>query len=522
MAEFTAEFRMPSLGADMDVGTMLEWFVKPGDAVKRGDIIAVVDTEKAAIEIEVFESGVIEQLVVQVGETVPVGTVLAIISTNGGLVSTPAQREKKEETEEKKPPPVAEPIPKPVPVAPAPSPSIHHAHITPLAQRRAADLNVDLSTVRGSGIGGAITRADIEQAASDTASQVPSPELPRPRVSPAAKKLAAQLGVELATVKGTGAGGAITKANVQKAASAKKSKKSSTKPSTRLRVSPFARRTAAELGVDLHAVQGTGPAGAITKADVEKAEKAVTKAVPSPAPAEAPPKAARPARPPTADKHAAMRRAIAAAMSRSKREIPHYYLGTPIDMSKALAWLEAENLQRSVPERLLYSVLLLKAVALAIAEVPEMNGLWTDNAFQPSQAIHIGIAISLRQGGLIAPAIHDVDKKTLDEVMRDLKDLVKRARAGILRSSEISDPTITVTSLGEQGVETVFGVIYPPQVALVGFGKITQQPWAADGMLGARPVIHASLAADHRASDGHRGGRFLAAINRLLQEPEKL
>lgn len=143
-------------------------------------------------------------------------------------------------------------------------------------------------------------------------------------------------------------------------------------------------------------------------------------------------------------------------------------------------------------------------------------------AFQPSEAIHLGVAISLRQGGLIAPAIHDVDKKTLDEIMRDLKDLVKRTRAGVLRSSEISDPTITVTSLGEQGVETVFGVIYPPQVSLVGFGKITQQPWAAEGMLGVRPVIQASLAADHRASDGHRGGRFLAAINRLLQEPEKL
>jgi pyruvate dehydrogenase E2 component (dihydrolipoamide acetyltransferase) len=329
-------------------------------------------------------------------------------------------------------------------------------------------LNVDLSTLRGSGIDGAITRADVEKAK-----------------------------------------------NVQKAVSGKKLASSP----TRLRVSPFARRIAAELGVDLHAVHGTGPDGAITKADVEKA---ATIATPSPAPAEAPPKAARPAHAPTTDKHAAMRRAIAAAMSRSKREIPHYYLGTRIDMSKALAWLEAENLQRSVSERLLYSVLLLKAVALVIHDVPEMNGFWAENAFQASEAIHLGVAISLRQGGLIAPAIHDVDKKTLDELMRDLKDLVKRTRAGVLRSSEISDSTITVTSLGEQGVETVFGVIYPPQVALVGFGKITQQPWATDGMLGARAVIHASLAADHRASDGHRGGRFLAAIDRLLQEPEKL
>jgi pyruvate dehydrogenase E2 component (dihydrolipoamide acetyltransferase) len=223
-----------------------------------------------------------------------------------------------------------------------------------------------------------------------------------------------------------------------------------------------------------------------------------------------------------ADRHAAMRKAIAAAMTRSKREIPHYYLGTHIDMSKAMSWLQAENLKRPVTERLLYAVLLLKAVALAVHEVPEINGFWTDGAFRPSEAVHVGVAISLRQGGLIAPAIHDVDKKNLAEIMGNLRDLVKRVRAGVLRSSEIADATITVTSLGEQGVETVFGIIYPPQVALVGFGKIVEQPWAVNGMVGARPGIMATLAADHRVSDGHRGGLFLAAIDRLLQAPEQL
>ncbi len=223
-----------------------------------------------------------------------------------------------------------------------------------------------------------------------------------------------------------------------------------------------------------------------------------------------------------ADRQAAMRKVIAAAMAHSKREIPHYYLGTQIDMSRAMTWLQAENLKRPITGRLLYSVALLKAVALAIHEVPEMNGFWLDGAFKPSDAIHVGVAISLRQGGLIAPAIHDVDKKSLDEIMVNLRDLVKRVRAGVLRSSEIADATITVTSLGEQGVETVFGIIYPPQVALVGFGKVVERPWAADGMVGARPIIMATLAADHRASDGHRGGLFLAAIDRILQEPEKL
>jgi len=410
---------MPALGADMEAGTILQWLVKPGDVVKRGDIIAVVDTEKATIEVEVFQSGVIQSIVVPEGEKVPIGTVLALIRTDGEALPPPEVK-----------PPLAAAPPR---VAPAP----------PIV--------------------------------------VPAP--PRPAAPPR---------IEKPPPKAPG----------------------------RLHVSPLAMRVAMELGVDLSTVEGTGPDGAITKSDVERAAKAPPAAAP---PVEAP-KAPPPPKPPMApaDRQAAMRKVIAAAMARSKREIPHYYLGTNIDMSRAMAWLQAENLKRPVTERLLYSVLLLKAVARAVHDVPEMNGFWVDGAFKLSEAVHAGVAISLRQGGLIAPAIHDVDKKSLDEIMAALRDLVKRVRAGVLRSSEIADATITVTSLGEQGVEIVFGIIYPPQVALVGFGKITERPWAANGMVGARPIVMASLAADHRASDGHCGGLFLAAIDRLLQEPEKL
>jgi pyruvate dehydrogenase E2 component (dihydrolipoamide acetyltransferase) len=217
-----------------------------------------------------------------------------------------------------------------------------------------------------------------------------------------------------------------------------------------------------------------------------------------------------------------MRRAIAAAMARSKREIPHYYLAAPVDMRRALGWLAEENRRRPVEERLLPAAPLLKAVALALRQVPELNGFWLDGAFQPSAAVHLGVAIAIRGGGLIAPALHDADRKSVGELMAGLRDLVQRARAGTLRSSEASDPTVTVTNLGDQGVETVFGVIYPPQVALVGLGRIVDRPWAEGGLLGVRPVLTATLAADHRASDGHRGGLFLAALDRLLQEPEKL
>jgi pyruvate dehydrogenase E2 component (dihydrolipoamide acetyltransferase) len=396
-----SEFRMPSLGADMEAGTVVEWRVHPGDAVQRGDIVALVETEKGLIEVEIFETGVIDTIVVSEGQKVPVGTVLATVRVAGVEVTRAAAPPRPAAAA---PPPAA-----PQPVAPAPPP------IALRPQARAAG---------------------------------------------------------------------------------------------RLRASPLAQRRAAELGMDLAAVTGTGEGGAITASDVERAAKGARPEGPAAAPA--------------VDRQAAMRRAIGAAMARSKREIPHYYLGTTIDMSRAMTWLAAENLKRPITNRLLHSALLVRSVALAVHEVPEMNGFWIDGAFKPGEGVHVGVAISLRGGGLVAPAIHDVDRLGLDEVMQRMLDLVKRARTGILRSSEVSDATITVTNLGEQGVESVFGVIYPPQVALVGFGKVVERPWAAGGMIGVHPVIAASLSADHRASDGHRGGRFLAAIDRLLQEPSQL
>lgn len=425
------EFRMPSLGADMEAGTLSKWLVKPGDQVKKGDIVAVVETEKSDIEVEIFASGVVSTILVQKGQRVPVGTLLATLVTDG----------------------------EPHPLAPS---TISHPALP-----------------RERGPGGEVLS------------------------SPAARQRAKELGIDLAAVAGTGPGGAVTLADLEKASAPPP-------PARRLRVHPVARKMAEALGVDLSRVTGTGAGGAITKADVEAAAQPR-----EPAPAPAAPEAPR-------DRAAAMRRAIGAAMARSKREIPHYYLAADIDMRPALAWLEQANRTRAVEERLLPAVLLLKAVAVAVGEVPELNGLWVEGAFRPGAGIHLGVAVSLRGGGLIAPAIHDVDKKSLGELMAALRDLVQRTRAGTLRSSEMSDPTLTVTNLGDQGVESVFGVIYPPQVALVGFGRIVERPWAEGGLLGVRPILTATLSADHRASDGHRGGLFLSALGRLLQEPEKL
>ena len=273
---------------------------------------------------------------------------------------------------------------------------------------------------------------------------------------------------------------------------------------TRVRATPRARFLARSRGIDLAGLPATGPQGMVSAGDVERT-------APPPKTIDEPD-----------DKVSAMRRAIARSMSHSKREIPHYYLATTIDLDRSLNWLEAANEERSVAQRILPAALLIKATALAAREIPEVNGHWVGDEFKPSESVHLGVAISIREGGLVAPALHDADHLSLDELMSRLRDLVSRARSWRLKSSEMSDPTITMTNLGDRGVETAFPVIIPPQVAMVGFGKVIESPVAMDGAVVVHPVVMASLAADHRVTDGHRGGLFLASIDRLLQEPENL
>jgi pyruvate dehydrogenase E2 component (dihydrolipoamide acetyltransferase) len=215
----------------------------------------------------------------------------------------------------------------------------------------------------------------------------------------------------------------------------------------------------------------------------------------------------------------AMRRAIAAAMERSHREIPHYYLAHDIDLGRAVAWLAARNASRTVERRVLLAALLLHTVARCLPRFPELNGHWIDGEHRPAAGIDLGVAISLRSGGLITPCIHGAERLDLDGTMLALGDLAGRARSGRLRSSDLAGGTITVSNLGDLGADSVFGLIYPPQVALVGFGRVVERCVAHEGMLGVRPVLRATLAGDHRASDGHRGGLFLAALDHALQEP---
>ena len=399
---------MPSLGADMEAGKLIEWLVKPGDRVAKGDIVAVVETQKGAIEIEIFEPGVINALLAAPGQTLPVGAALAQLGeTEGGAPATAVASQRETPTAAEPPAifvagePIAKPVAAALPVGGAP------LLASPAARVRASELALPLGTVQGSGPGGAVLLADVERA--DEARRAPS----EPRKDDSARG----------------------------------------KP-----------------GLDM----------------------------------------------------AEMRRAIAAAMSRAKREIPHYYLCHEIDLQPAQDWLTMRNAVRIPDERLLMGALLIRATVKALAKVPEFNGRFEADPYTPSAAIHCGVAVAMRGGGLIAPAILDAQDMDLNSIMAAIRDMVGRARIGRLRNSEITQGTITISSLGETGVDALVGVIYPPQVALVGFGAPRLKPMVSAGTVLPRIAITISLAADHRISDGRRGALFLSEIERLLQEPESL
>ena len=222
------------------------------------------------------------------------------------------------------------------------------------------------------------------------------------------------------------------------------------------------------------------------------------------------------------DRPARMRRAIAAAMSRSKREIPHFYVATTIDVTALAEQVAARNNTLPPEQRLLPGAAFVKAAALAVREVPEVNAVWRNNAVDLIPDVNVGLAVSLRGGGLVVLTLRDVISHSLVRFSQQIRDLTARARTGRLKASELAGSTLTVTSLGDRGVEAVWGVIYPPQVALVGFGSVSQRPLVVDGMCVARLAVTATLAADHRALDGHRAGLYLRAVADALQQPESL
>jgi pyruvate dehydrogenase E2 component (dihydrolipoamide acetyltransferase) len=390
----------------MESATLIEWLAAPGDQIKRGDLIAVVETDKGAIEIEVFEDGVLERYLVELDSEVAVGEPLAEIRTG----------------------------------------------------------SVALNEVTQTAVS---TESPSDEQDTVAAAVLAEPVLPEPAVPALARTHGGQ------------------------------------------RVSPAARQLATEQGVDISALQGSGPAGAVVYADVQAAVGVGQTGTKKEAATE--------------DPAAKMRRAIAAAMARGKREIPHYYLSTTVDVEAAMQWLAQANTHKPPAERILAPALFIKASALALCKFGEFNGAYLDDTYTASPRVNVGVAIAIRGGGLVAPAIHDTDQLSLDQLMAGLRDLTQRVRAGRYRASEFRDPTVTVTSLGDRGVESVFGIIYPPQVACIGFGKVVDRPWSmADRGIVSRQTVTISLSADHRVSDGRRGALLLNTIAEMLNKPETL
>ena len=442
-------FLMPSLGADMDEGTLLEWMVEPGDEVKKGQVVAVIDTAKSAIDVEVFESGVVAELLIEPGTLVPVGTPLARIDAQGAGKSAPESAPVAEPLAELGP--VAKPAPKSVA---EPAPSAPLPHLAPPIRHLMHQFGLKPGDVRGSGPDGHITRQDVLVAAGEAGgiavAAAPVPTIPAPPAPP-----------------------------------------------SRPRVTPRARRLAQQRGVDVSAVQTTGP---VTGADIESFT----------------PKAKTPA-----DRSAAMRKATAALMSRAAREIPHYYVVNTFDITGTLEWLREFNAGRKPRDRVLPAVLFLRATVLAAQAVPEMNGTWEDD-FVASAGVDLGVAVATRTGGLVTPRIVGAQDLDLGGLMAHLADLVKRAKAGRLKGGELQPGSITVSSLADNGPDLLYGVIYPPQVALVGVGGVAQRPFVVDGELAVRTTVTVTVSADHRATDGRTGARFLAALGKALTHPEEL
>lgn len=396
-------FELPSLGADMDTGTVLEWYVQVGDEVERGSLVALVSTEKADVDVEIWQEGVVAEFLVELGDEIDVGTPLLRLES-----------------------------------------------VTAQAEARGPEL---------------APRAGPEPFAVPATEQTAPPREPQLRAI------------------------------------------------DRVAASPRARMLAREGNIDLSFVVGTGPGGAVLARDIEgvRVSWAAAVAVDGAAPVD---------RAEPADRATAMRRAIAERMAKANTEIPHYHLELDIDLASALAWLDDHNRALDIAHRVLPAALLIKAVGVAARAVPELNGNWAHDQVNTIDGSDVAVVVSLRAGGLVTPKISDVADRSVDDVMADLKEVVTSARRGSVRSSWMTGAGITVTNLGDQGADRVHGVIFPPQVALVGFGRIGQRPWVVDGEIVPRPIVTVSLAGDHRATDGAIGSRFLHSLAEYLQHPE--
>ncbi len=408
------EVIMPSLGFDMVEGTVARWLKKEGDPVEKGEPIVEIETEKATVEVEATASGNLKEILVPAGETVKVGTVI-------GTIAAPEEKpEEKPKRREPKSPPSA--------------PAAEDAKRAP----------------------GKVQRPPEERR------EEPGKAEP---------------------------------------------------PGRRIKVSPVARRMAEEAGIDLSRLEGSGPGGRILERDVREAMGEKTpSAVPE---AKTGPPAGEPA------PMSRMRKAIARRMAESKAKAPHFYLTADIHMEEAMKMREQLNSDASDSDKISVNDLIVAAAARTLARFPEMNATYRDESIEKHSRIDIGIAVALPDG-LIPPVMRNADRKSLREIAAGSRELGERARAGRLRAEDLGSGTFTISNLGMFDVEEFIAIINPPEAAILAVGAVTPRPIAAGGEVRIARMMKATLSVDHRVADGAQAARFLQELKKLLENPVNL
>jgi pyruvate dehydrogenase E2 component (dihydrolipoamide acetyltransferase) len=482
---------MPALSPTMTEGNLAKWRVKEGDQVGPGDVLAEIETDKATMEVEAVDEGVIGKIVVPEGtEGVKVNEVIGLLLAEGedksaltGAGSTaPAPVAKA---------PKAEPAPAPAARAPAAAPA-GSERASPLARRMASQVGVDLGSVSGSGAHGKIVARDVAARAE------------RPNGGAAAERVPAEASGE------------------------------------RVFASPLARRMASQAGLDLGALRGSGPEGRIVRADIEaalsagapqaaaqvaqasaQATQARSPAAKAPTPVAPPPPrapAAVPGEAFTTVKMSTMRRVIAERMSASKREVPHFYMTIDCVIDELMK-VRGELNKRVEPDKISVNDFVIRACALALREVPAANVSWVgDGTMRQYNVVDISVAVAL-DGGLITPIVRNADAKGLVQIAREMKDLAARARAGKLMPEEYQGGCFSISNLGMYGVKEFDAVINPPQACILAVGAGEQRPIVKNGQIVSATVMGITLSVDHRVVDGAVGATLLAAIKRLIEYP---
>lgn len=443
------EVVMPRMGLNMEEGTVVAWHKQEGDTVRKGDVLLEIETDKVTTEIEAQADGIVGKILVDEGTTVPIGTPIAYIISEG------------------------ESVPE-----------------TTTSQTRSKDVPLQ-ATIQMPGTSSAPSSA---RGSSNG----------KLRASPAARRAARELGIDLREVTGRGPNGRILETDVKRFYAQRETAQSAARP---LQATPVATKLAQELGVDLQTVKGSGPRGIIRKEDV----LAATGQTGAPQQTVISGQSIEPSR---------AHRIMAERMSQSFSTAPHFYLTTEIDASQLVQMRQTllPKIESATNLRLTYTDILIYFLARALVEFPRVNASWQDGKIILAHHANIGIAVDT-DTGLIVPVIHQAETLTLSQVCQQRASLVNRARSNQLTLDDLSNGSFTLSNLGTFRVDMFNAILNPPQAAILAVGRIKDKVIAINGEPAIRPVLGMSLTCDHRVLDGAQGARFLTRMAEMLEEP---